>query len=82
MKKIVLPKDAFPHDKTHRIGLHTFTDGAIVVSDEDAARVGPMMKSFYGAEVLDVQEAAVEEPEGSPSEADLTAKQTKTGAKA
>lgn len=84
-KKIVLPEKAFPHDKVHVIGLHTFTDGFIVLNDDDAARVAPMFKSFYGATVEDIADPVEptnpDEPDGAKA-ADLTSKQTKTEEKA
>lgn len=46
---------------------YSFVDGEMPVSDDDAAKIKPILCGFYACELEDVPEPVVEDPAGEAS---------------
>lgn len=76
MYKIILPK-VYPQKGQIVINNRVFVDGVCEVNDADAQLVVPIFKSFYGAKIEKVAEAASKDAEPKGDAPSLKAGQTK-----
>jgi hypothetical protein len=76
-KKIVLPRTAFKMKGEEIVGGHRFTNGELVLSDEDANRIFRKFVNFYGCTVEDVPQEQPDEDDDDDKDPSLSSNETK-----